>query len=166
MGLDDPSSTCINVSGTTFHVPNDLFTYLKSLPWTDENNAKNANNKNDKTAAMTMDADPTAFRWLLYYVKHESLPNSFWKKEEDVHKLQALAVLLGMSELVLYIGNHTSPKDGFLKSPNMLIKRSSSWHKRARAQSKRTLESLVRGPIRKLTSPSYEELVHQSQHVM
>ena len=75
-----------------------------------------------------------------------------------------------MTDLVLYLGNHNKPKDGFLK---LKVKRSSSWQKRARDSSKRKLDALVassiRGPgavVRKLTSPSYEQLVHQSQHVM
>jgi len=166
--MDDPSSstTCVNVSGTTFHVPSSLYAYLKDLP--DENRAKNVH---DGVVVVKLNADPNAFRWLLYYHKHKSLPTTFWQEEEDVKTLESLAVTLGMAELVLYVGNHTSPRQSFLRSN---LKRSSSWQKRAREHGKRKLDALAAtiltkggGSIRKLKSSSYEELVQQSpQHVM
>lgn len=155
MRLDAPSSTCINVSGTTFNVPRDLFRYLKDLPWTSDEHKANKNDGGD-AATLSLSADPSAFSSLLYYNKHKSLPDSFWKDEEAIKSLGALAVVLGMADLVLYLSQKTCPKDGFLKS-NM--KRSSSWQKRARAESKRKLESLVAALPRKLNKiKSYKEL--------
>lgn len=169
MGLDDPTSKCVNVSGTIFKVPDSLYAYLKELPSSNEN--ENDESKNAANGVVTVNADPDTFRWLLYYVKHQSLPTTFWQKDEEVKALQALAVTLGMAELVLYVGNHNKPKDGFLKTK---MKRSSSWQKRAREHSKRKLDALAAtirgnggtgGIVRKLKSPpSYEEL--QSHHVM
>jgi hypothetical protein len=151
------------VSGTKFRVPDDLYAYLKDLPRSKSENDKSSN------GVVMVNADPDTFRFLLDYAKYHSLSTNFWKSDENVEALHALAVLLGMTDLVLYLGNHNKPKDGFLK---VKMKRSSSWQKRAREMSKRKLDALatsIRGPgsvVRKLTSPSYEQLVHQSQHVM
>lgn len=176
MGADETSSSkCVNVSGTMIPVPDTLFTYLKELPRAPRSSGNENDGESKNDGMVTLHADPSAFHWLVYYFKHDqSLHHSFWDKEEDVESLQALAVSLGMTDLVLYIGNHSKPKDGFLKT-NM--KRSSSWQKRARERSKRKLDALaasIRGSggiksggiiiVRKLKSPSYKEL--QSQHVM
>jgi hypothetical protein len=163
MGLKDLCLKEVCVSGTKFRVPDDLYAYLKDLPRSKSENDKSSN------GVVMVNADPDTFRFLLDYAKHHSLSTNFWKSDENVEALHALAVLLGMTDLVLYLGNHNKPKDGFLK---IKMKRSSSWQKRAREMSKRKLDALatsIRGPgsvVRKLTSPSYEQLVHQSQHVM
>lgn len=164
MGSNDSCSNVVFVSGTKFRVPDALYVYLKDVP--------HSGNENDKSSngVVMVNADPDIFRFLVYYTKHQSLSTKFLKSDENVKALHALAVSLGMMDLVLYLGNHTKPKDGFLK---LKVKRSSSWQKRARDSSKRKLDALVaasiRGPgavVRKLTSPSYEQLVHQSQHIM
>ena len=152
----DPAATRINVSGTTFQVPHSLFSYLKDLPWCSKHEVKQS-----ADGVVTLDADPNAFHWLLHFVQHQSLPDSYWQ-EQDVKALEVLAVVLGIPELVLYLGNHSSPRAGFLKNN---LKRSSSWQRRAKAQGKRKLDALaatiVRGKtIRKSRAQSYKELVH------
>jgi hypothetical protein len=164
MGLKEPCLNEVCVSGTKFRVPDDLYAYLKDLP----PRSKSEYDKSSNEVVM-VNADPDTFRFLLDYTKHHSLSTNFWKSDENVEALHALAVSLGMTDLVLYLGNHNKPQDGFLK---LKLKRSSSWQKRAREMSKRKLDALatsIRGPgsvVRKLTSPSYEQLVHQSQQVM
>lgn len=142
MGLNGPWSRVVYVSGTKFHVPDALYAYLKDVP----RSARSENKNKSSNGVVKVNADPDTFRFLLYYTNHHSLSTDFWKSDDNVKDLLALAVSLGMTDLVLYLSNHNKPKDGFLK---LKVKRPSLWQKRAKDSSKRKLDSLaasVRGP--------------------
>jgi hypothetical protein len=156
------SLTFVTVSGTNFHVPRDLFWHLKSLPWSAQN----------KGGGVAIEADPDAFRWLLHYMKHESLPDSFWE-EKDMQSLHTLAVVLGMHELVQYLCEpaerlqDSGMKRSSTRQSGRGRSRTRSWQNR-KAQGKRKLDALAAsfrsGSARK-RAKSYEELVPVSDCV-
>ena len=160
--------TSVSVSGTNFDVPHDLFLHLKSLPWSAQT---------DGGSSVAIEADPDAFRWLLHYVRHKSLPDSFWE-HEDIQSLHTLAAVLGMRELVQYL--FCEGEDGHLSEhagENRLLTRQhyvhGGSHKRSwqnsKAHGKRKLGALVAsfrlGSVVRKRARFYEELVHPSDCV-
>lgn len=160
--------TCVSVSGTNFDVPRSLLSHLKRLPWSVQTGGG---------SSVAIEADPDTFRWLLHYVKHESLPDSFWE-EEDIQSLHTLAVVLGMDGLVQYL---RARRESFGRLPKRSREkhlltwqpgsdsRRLSWQNR-KAQSKLKLDALKAsfcgcGNARKRAA-SYEELLHPSDSVM
>lgn len=115
--------TSISVSGTNFQVPHDFFIYLQNLlPWSVvPKKKKNDDNDDDDEGSSTstggdggllsLEADPDSFRWLLYYIKNDSLPEALFddnnnqqqQQQYNLQSLYTLAVVLGIHKLVHYL---------------------------------------------------------------
>jgi hypothetical protein len=170
--MSNTTLTSIIVSGTNFDVPRDLFLHLKSLPWCAQTGGG---------SSVAIEADPDAFRWLLHYIRHKSLPDSFWE-DEDMESLHTLAVVLGMHELVQFLlcerraerhlPEHCSGEKRLLSTWQSVrgSRKKRSWQNRKAAQgAKRKLDALaasfLRGSVVRKRAKSYEELVHPSDCV-
>lgn len=169
--MSNTTLTSISVSGTNFDVPRDLFLHLKSLPWCAQTGGG--------SSVVAIEADPDAFRWLLHYVRHKSLPDSFWE-DEDMESLHTLAVVLGMHELVQFLcerraerhlPEHHSGEKRLLSTWQSVrgSRKKRSWQNRKVQGAKRKLDALaasfLRGSVVRKRSKSYEELVHPSDCV-
>uniref|UniRef100_A0A7S4VIW2 Potassium channel tetramerisation-type BTB domain-containing protein n=1 Tax=Ditylum brightwellii TaxID=49249 RepID=A0A7S4VIW2_9STRA len=100
----------LSVSGTTFTVPRSILTDrqwmlsniasdhansdedIKTVPWGTFHNGK-----------YFIDTDPKAFRWILHFIRHGSLPRGVFESSIEADALLDVADYLCYEELVTYI---------------------------------------------------------------